>query len=108
MQMGIQLQAALHQRDDAAAAAEERDAAEGGFHGDALPARMADAGIPLAHVLRMASENPARRIGSANKGRIETGADADIVLMDEKLNIKAVMSGGRMIRDETDPGLSEG
>ena len=69
---------------------------------------MAGAGIPLAHVLRMASENPARRIGSPNKGRIETGADADIVLMDEKLNIKAVMSGGRMIRDETDPGLSEG
>ena len=60
---------------------------------------MRSAGIPLQEAVRMASENPARRIGAEKKGRIAPGMDADLLLMDEDLTLKWVMSGGRVIRD---------
>lgn len=60
---------------------------------------MAQAGVPLIQAVRMASENPARRIGAARKGRIAPGMDADLLLMDENLDLKWVMAGGRVIRD---------
>ena len=47
----------------------------------------------------MASENPARRIGADRKGRIAPGMDADLLLMEEDLSLRWVMSGGRIIRD---------
>ena len=57
------------------------------------------AGIPLLQAVRMASENPARRVGAAKKGRIAPGMDADLLLLDENLDVKWVMAGGRVIRD---------
>ena len=60
---------------------------------------MAQAGVPLIQAVRMASENPARRIGAAREGRIAPGMDADLLLMDENLDLKWVMAGGRVIRD---------
>ena len=60
---------------------------------------MVQAGIPLLQAVRMASENPARRIGAAKKGRIVPGMDADLLLLDENLDLKWVMAGGRIIRD---------
>ncbi len=60
---------------------------------------MVQAGIPLRQAVRMASENPARRVGAAKKGRIAPGMDADLLLLDEKLDVKWVMAGGRVIRD---------
>ncbi len=60
---------------------------------------MVQAGIPLRQAVRMASENPARRVGAAKKGRIAPGMDADLLLLDEKLDVKWVMAGGRIIRD---------
>ena len=60
---------------------------------------MRAAGIPLHEAVRMASENPARRIGAEKKGRIAPGMDADLLLMDENLTLQWVMSGGRVIRD---------
>ena len=65
---------------------------------------MVSAGIPLVQAVRMASENPARRVGAARKGRIAPGMDADLVLMDEGLNIRMVFAMGRAIRDARDPG----
>lgn len=65
---------------------------------------MVRAGVPLPQAVRMASENPARRIGAARKGRVAPGMDADLVLMDEDLNLLWVMSGGRIIRDLDAPG----
>lgn len=65
---------------------------------------MVQAGIPLYQAVRMASENPARRIGAAKKGRIARGMDADLLLLDEKLDVKWVMAGGRVIRDSAAPG----
>ncbi len=65
-----------------------------------LVRNMRAAGVPLHEAVRMASENPARRVGASHKGRIVTGNDADLVLFDENIDIKLVMSMGRVIRDE--------
>ena len=62
---------------------------------------MVKAGVPLAQAVRMASENPARRIGANRKGRIRPGCDADLVLLSETLDPVWVMARGRVLRDET-------
>lgn len=50
-------------------------------------------GVPLADALRMATLNPAERIGLQNrKGRLAPGFDADIVFLDEDLRVAAVMT----------------
>jgi N-acetylglucosamine-6-phosphate deacetylase len=57
--------------------------------------RMVTLGVPLAEALRMATLNPARRLGiQARKGVIAPGADADIVFLDDALNVVAVMTQG--------------
>ena len=41
----------------------------------------------------MASENPARHMG-LNKGKIEVGYDADLIILDDELNlVKAIARG---------------
>lgn len=65
-----------------------------------LVRNMCAAGVPLHEAIRMASENPAKRIGANTKGRIAIGMDADLVLLDENIDAKLVMSMGRVIRDE--------
>ncbi len=60
---------------------------------------MVQAGIPLPEAVRMASDNPARRIGAARKGRIARGMDADLLLLDGQLELLWVMARGRVIRD---------
>jgi N-acetylglucosamine-6-phosphate deacetylase len=52
-------------------------------------------GVPLPSALRMVTANPARQIGfGSRKGVIAPGADADIVFLDEKLNVTDVMTRG--------------
>jgi N-acetylglucosamine-6-phosphate deacetylase len=52
-------------------------------------------GVPLGSALRMVTANPARQIGlGARKGVLAPGADADLVLLDEKLEVSAVMTRG--------------
>jgi N-acetylglucosamine-6-phosphate deacetylase len=52
-------------------------------------------GVPLASALRMVTANPARQIGlGARKGVLAPGADADLVLLDDKLEISGVMTRG--------------
>jgi N-acetylglucosamine-6-phosphate deacetylase len=52
-------------------------------------------GIPLADTLRMLTLNPATLLGiEFKKGALRTGADADIVLLDETLQIKNVYVRG--------------
>ena len=60
---------------------------------------MVKAGVPLDQAVRMASENPARRIGAADKGRIEAGRDADLVLLDDALQPVWVMARGSIVSD---------
>jgi N-acetylglucosamine-6-phosphate deacetylase len=52
-------------------------------------------GVPLASALRMMTANPARQIGlQARKGVLAPGADADLVFLDEKLEVSGVMTRG--------------
>lgn len=49
-------------------------------------------GVSLPDAVRMATLNPARAIGlDRNKGSIEIGKDADLVIFDEQLNISNVI-----------------
>ncbi len=57
--------------------------------------RMAALGVPLAAAVQMATFNPGRLLGiEARKGRLVPGADADIVLLDEKGNVSRVYARG--------------
>ena len=60
---------------------------------------MARAGVPRPEAVRMASENPARRISADKKGRIVPGCDADLVLLDKDLAPVWVMARGTVITD---------
>ncbi len=52
-------------------------------------------GVPLASALRMVTANPARQIGlGARKGALAAGADADLVFLDDKLEVSGVMTRG--------------
>ncbi len=57
--------------------------------------------IPLEDACRMASETPARIMGILDrKGTLETGKDADIIMLDDELQLKFVMQMGRIVRNE--------
>jgi N-acetylglucosamine-6-phosphate deacetylase len=52
-------------------------------------------GVPLSSALRMLTANPARQIGlGTRKGILAPGADADLVFLDEKLEVAGVMTRG--------------
>lgn len=51
-------------------------------------------GIPLADVLTMASTTPARVAGRPDLGRIAVGAPADLVLLDDALQVVQVLRAG--------------
>jgi N-acetylglucosamine-6-phosphate deacetylase len=51
--------------------------------------------VPLSSALRMVTANPARQIGlGARKGVIAPGADADLVFLNDKLEVSGVMTRG--------------
>lgn len=61
---------------------------------------MVAAGVSLRVALRMATVNPARRIGLEHiKGRIGPGYDADLLLLDEALNVVLCMAKGKILFD---------
>lgn len=65
---------------------------------DGLVRTMVKAGIPLGDALRMASETPARIMGVADrKGTLEKGKDADILILDRSLNIRAAWAMGKLV-----------
>jgi len=52
-------------------------------------------GVPLPEALRMVTTNPARQLGlGARKGVLAPGADADLVLLDDNLDVSGVMTRG--------------
>jgi N-acetylglucosamine-6-phosphate deacetylase len=54
-------------------------------------------GIELKEALRMASLYPAQSIGMENElGRIKEGYRADLVVFDNKISVKGVMSYGNL------------
>jgi N-acetylglucosamine-6-phosphate deacetylase len=52
-------------------------------------------GVPLISGVQMITANPARQIGlGARKGVLAPGADADLVFLDDKLEVSGVMTRG--------------
>lgn len=55
-------------------------------------------GIPLYSAVKMASLTPAAVVGyDKKKGKIEKGYDADLIMFDDDINIKAVITNGNII-----------
>ena len=67
---------------------------------DVLVRTMVKAGVPLGDALRMTSETPARIMGvSDRKGSLQKEKDADIVILDKDLNIRAVWQAGQLVEE---------
>ena len=59
------------------------------------------AGIPLRDACRMAAETPARIMKiDHRKGTLEAGKDADIIMLDDDIELRYVMAMGREVRNE--------
>ena len=59
------------------------------------------ADIPLRDAVRMASETPARIMGIYDrKGSIQRGKDADLLIMNDDLRLRAVYSLGKKVSDD--------
>ncbi|UCG59932.1 MAG: N-acetylglucosamine-6-phosphate deacetylase [Phycisphaerales bacterium] len=59
---------------------------------------MTFAGCPLEVAIRAASQNPAKVLGlEKRKGTIETGKDADLVLLDEDCSVYATLVAGKIV-----------
>lgn len=55
-------------------------------------------GVPLPDAVKMASETPARVIGAGErKGRLQSGYDADFLLLDSSLHVTATYRGGQLV-----------
>ncbi len=56
--------------------------------------------VPLFDVIRMISETPAKIMGVYDrKGSLERGKDADILLLDNNLNVRGVWAMGKMVKN---------
>lgn len=54
-------------------------------------------GCSLADAIHMASRTPANLLGLNRKGLIAEGCDADIVILDKKLNVQKTFVAGKMV-----------
>lgn len=54
-------------------------------------------GISIGDAAVMAATNPATVIGAHDRGRVQVGARADLIVLDRKLELKSVFIGGREI-----------
>jgi N-acetylglucosamine-6-phosphate deacetylase len=52
------------------------------------------AGLPLEIAINLASSHPAKYLGHEKKGRLEPGNDADIVVLNDNLEVQAVFVAG--------------
>jgi N-acetylglucosamine-6-phosphate deacetylase len=55
-----------------------------------------EVGMPLHEAVRMATETPARAMGWKNKGVLEVGRDADLVVLSPGLEVVAAYFGGQL------------
>jgi len=60
-------------------------------------------GVPLEEALHMASTYPARVLGDRERGRIAPGMRADLVLLDDALQVRATWIGGEPAWSEASP-----
>ncbi len=57
------------------------------------------AGIPLPETIQMMTENPAKVMGLDTKGRLLEGYDADLVVFDDDIQVKAVFVDGKLMAE---------
>ncbi|HOW30779.1 MAG TPA: beta-aspartyl-peptidase [Bacteroidales bacterium] len=57
-----------------------------------------DEGIPMEIALQVATSNPADILRLPGKGHIKEGFDADLLLLDERFNIRHLMANGVMVK----------
>jgi N-acetylglucosamine-6-phosphate deacetylase len=58
-------------------------------------------GVPLNEAVTMATANPARALGLDTKGKIKTGADADLVILSRDLEVRrTLIAGERVFKNE--------
>ncbi len=55
------------------------------------------AGVRIGDAAVMAATNPAKLVGANDRGRIQVGARADLILLSPALELKSVFIGGREI-----------
>jgi len=60
---------------------------------------LAEAGVPLPEAVAAATATPARVIGEPTRGRLDPGAEADLVVLDRSLAVAAVLLAGRPAHD---------
>ncbi|KNY34294.1 N-acetylglucosamine-6-phosphate deacetylase [Agrobacterium sp. SUL3] len=60
--------------------------------------------LPLEEALRMASAYPAEAIGATAKGKLQTGSDADFVVLTPDLQMHSTWIGGEKIHDAARSG----
>lgn len=59
-----------------------------------------EAEIPLWAAVRMAAKNPAQHLGiQGKKGELTAGADADLIIFDDQIEVKSVYVGGIKIEE---------
>lgn len=62
--------------------------------------------ISLPRAIHLATLNPAKSIGiSESKGSLEIGKDADIIILDDKLNCQLTICEGRIVYNQLDKSL---
>ena len=53
-------------------------------------------GVPLADAIAAATSTPARVLGDPELGRLDVGTPADIVVLDDRLEIERVLVAGEV------------
>ena len=53
-------------------------------------------GCSIEEAVKMSSVNQAREFGLTNKGKLTVGLDADIVMLDDQLNVNKTVLGGNI------------
>src|SRR5438270_8844002 len=64
---------------------------------DLVRAMIMKVNVPLHEAVMMATENPARAIGLEAKGRLDVGADADLVVLSPELEVVRTLARGEEI-----------
>lgn len=65
-------------------------------------------GVPLKEAIQMATINPAKCLGvEGRKGSLAAGKDADIVILDKKLEVKLTMVKGKIVYNIEDKKYSK-
>ncbi len=64
---------------------------------DAAVRNLVTAGVPLPDAVAAASRNPLAMLGVTDRGRIAAGQRADFVELDDDLQVRRVMRGGRLV-----------